>query len=576
MSHEAIDSLAERGATVIHSAFLAYRAEFNAVTRRAQLRFEQRDWHGMQDDTLERLDLYKKIVDRTVAEARTVLGDTVKRSSLWLRVKAHYSRFIAGHGDFEIAETFFNSITRRIFATVGVDADREYVDSDFNVPPARSAQPVCRRYTATFPLNELLQRIMADCAFNAAYADLDRDVALAAREINEQLRAAGVHSIETVDILKAIFYRNTGAYIVGRIRSGARTIPLVLALRHPPEGIVIDAVLMDADDVSIVFSYTRSYFHVEAEYPHETIEFLKSILPLKRVAELYISIGYNKHGKTELYRDLFHYLATSTDKFEIARGDKGMVMLVFDLPSYDVVFKIIKDNFAYPKTTSRQDVLEKYALVFKHDKAGRLIDAQEFEHLEFERSRFSDELIAELLKTAANSVTVGGECIAIKHLYAERRMTPLNLYTREAPEAAALEAIADYGQAVKDLAATNIFPGDMLLKNFGVTRHGRVVFYDYDELCLLTDCNFRELPESSDIDEEMSADPWFYVGPNDIFPEEFIRFFGLPPKLREAFMQLHGDLLTVEFWTRLQARHRAGEVVDIFPYKQSKRLRREA
>jgi isocitrate dehydrogenase kinase/phosphatase len=574
MSKYSINSLAERGANAIHAAFLSYRAEFNAITRRAKMRFEQRDWHGMQDDALERLELYKKIVDRTVAETQTVLGEALKQETVWLEMKACYSRCIAGYGDFEVAETFFNSITRRIFATVGVDPGREYVDSDFNVPPARSSQPVYFTYAPVHTIDDLLREVMADYAFAAAYDDLDRDVTLAAREIEVQLPAANLHSIETVDTLQAIFYRNTGAFIVGRIRSGGRIIPLVLALRHPPEGIVIDAVLMDENDVSIVFSYTRSYFHVEAEYPHETIEFLRSILPLKRVAELYISIGYNKHGKTELYRDLLRHLATSTDQFEIARGDKGMVMLVFDLPSYDVVFKIIKDKFAYPKATTRQEVMAKYALVFKHDKAGRLIDAQEYEHLEFERGRFSDDLVAEMLKTAAQSVTVSDDRIAIKHLYTERRMTPLNLYTREMPEVAAHEAIVDYGQAVKDLAATNIFPGDMLLKNFGVTRHGRVVFYDYDELCLLTDCNFRELPESNDVDEELSADPWFYVGPNDIFPEEFIRFFGLPPHLREAFLQAHGDLLGVEFWTRMQERHRAGEVVDIFSYKQSKRLRR--
>ncbi len=527
----------------------------------------------MQDDALERLELYKKIVDGVVAETQAVLGEAARQAAVWVQMKARYSRRIAGYGDFEIAETFFNSITRRIFATVGVDPGREYVDSDFNAPPARSLQPVYHTYLPARPTAEWLRQVLAAYAFAAPYADLERDVTLAAGEIDAHLRAAGLHPIETVETLKAVFYRNTGAYIVGRIRAGGRHDPLVLALRHPPAGIVIDAVLMDEADVSIVFSYARSYFHVEAEHPHETIEFLRSIMPLKRVAELYISIGYNKHGKTELYRDLLRHLAASTDKFEIARGDKGMVMLVFDLPSYDVVFKIIKDQFAYPKTATRREVMEKYALVFKHDKAGRLIDAQEYEHLEFERSRFSDELVAELLKTAANSVTVSGDRIAIKHLYTERRMTPLNLHLREMPAAAAREAIIDYGQAVKDLAATNIFPGDMLLKNFGVTRHGRVVFYDYDELCLLTDCNFRELPESDDADEEMSADPWFYVGPNDIFPEEFIRFFGLPPHLRDAFLQAHGDLLSVEFWTRMQERHRAGEVVDIFSYKQSKRRR---
>ncbi len=575
MSSEPIDSLAEHGANAIHAAFLSYRAEFDAITRHAKIRFEQRDWHGMQDDAVARLELYKKIVDSVVAETQAVLGKAVKRGAVWMQMKACYSRCIAGYGDFEIAETFFNSITRRIFATVGVDPDREYVDSDFNAPPARSLQPVYHTYRPATSTAAWLKEILLAYPFAAPYADLDRDVALAARAMDEQLRATGSRSIETADTLKAIFYRNTGAFIVGRIRSGGRYIPLVLALRHPPQGIVIDAVLLDENDVSIVFSYTRSHFHVEAEHPHETIEFLKSILPLKRVAELYISIGYNKHGKTELYRDLLRHLANSTDRFELARGDKGMVMLVFALPSYDVVFKIIKDQFAYPKTTTRQEVMDKYALVFKHDKAGRLIDAQEYEYLEFERSRFSDRLVAELLKTAAKSVTVSDDRIAIKHLYTERRMTPLNLYIHEAPTLSAREAIYDYGQAVKDLAATNIFPGDMLLKNFGVTRHGRVVFYDYDELCLLTDCNFRELPETSDTDEELSAEPWFYVGPNDIFPEEFIKFFGLPPDLRAAFLQAHGDLLGVKFWTRMQERHRAGEVVDIFSYKQSRRLRGE-
>ena len=568
--------LAERGANAIHAAFLAYRVEFNAITCRAQVRFEQRDWRGMQDDALERLELYKKIVDRVVAETQTVLGAEIRTKAIWMAMKARYSRGIAGYGDFEIAETFFNSVTRRIFATVGVDPNMEYVDSDFNAPPARSSQPVYHTFAYQADTSALIKTILAAYPLAATFADRAGEVALAAREIEARLRALDFGPIETVETLKAIFYRNTGGYIVGRLRSGDRVVPLVLALRHPPEGIRLDAVLMDEDDVSIVFSYTRSYFHVEAEHPHETIEFLRSIMPLKRVAELYISIGYNKHGKTELYRDLLRHLVNSSDKFEIARGDKGMVMLVFDLPSYDVVFKIIKDQFAYPKTSTRQEVMEKYALVFKHDKAGRLIDAQEYEHLEFERERFSDELLAELLKTAANSVTVNGDTIAIKHLYTERRMTPLNLYLREAPEAAAREAILDYGQAVKDLAATNIFPGDMLLKNFGVTRHGRVVFYDYDELCLLTDCNFRELPQSDNDDDEMSADPWFYVGSNDIFPEEFIKFFGLRPDLRALFIAAHGDLLGVDFWTSMQERHRAGEVVDIFSYKQSKRLRRDA
>ena len=335
---------------------------------------------------------------------------------------------------------------------------------------------------------------------------------------------------------------------------------------------MVDAALTTEDEVSIVFSFTHSYFHVDADRPHDVIQFLKSIMPLKRVAELYIALGYNKHGKTELYRDLLRHLERSTDKFKIAPGDRGMVMVVFTLPSYDVVFKVIRDKIPFPKTTTRADVLKKYQLVFDHDRAGRLADAQEFEHLAFDRNRFSDALLAELMDTASDSVAVRDSQVLIRHLYTQRRMTPLNLYLRDATEATALDAAREYGQAIKDLAATNIFPGDLLLKNFGVTRHGRVAFYDYDELCLLTDCNFRDMPRARDLEEELAAEPWFYVGDEDLFPEEFLTFMGLQGTVREVFLEAHRDLLSPDFWRRMQERHAAGEVLDIFPYRQGRRL----
>jgi isocitrate dehydrogenase kinase/phosphatase len=371
-----------------------------------------------------------------------------------------------------------------------------------------------------------------------------------------------------------VFYRGKGAYLVGRLRRAGERTPIALAIRHPATGLRLDAALLTEDEVSILFSFTRSYFHVDVDRPHELIVFLRSILPHKPVAELYISIGYNKHGKTELYRDLLRHLQTTDDQFQPAPGDKGMVMAVFTLPSLEVVFKIIRDKFDYPKTATRQEVMEKYQLVFKHDRAGRLVDAQEFEHLSFDRARFAPALLDEFRAVAGDSVRVTGDRVVIRHLYTERRMTPLNLYLRQATGAEAREAVLDYGQAVKDLAATNTFPGDMLLKNFGVTRHGRVIFYDYDELCRVTDCRFRDLPRASGDDEEFSAEPWFYVGPNDIFPEEFIRFLGFPDHLRKVFLDAHSDLLRADFWRELQARLNAGEIVDIYPYRHGRRLAR--
>jgi isocitrate dehydrogenase kinase/phosphatase len=296
-------------------------------------------------------------------------------------------------------------------------------------------------------------------------------------------------------------------------------------------------------------------------------------MPLKPVAELYSALGHNKHGKTEFYRALRRHLARTDDRFEIAPGARGTVMVVFTLPSLDVVFKVIRDRFTYPKQTTRDQVRRRYRLVFEHDRAGRLVDAQEFEHLAFPRRRFHPSLLEELLGSASLNVTLEGEHVVLHHLYTERRVRPLNLHLRAADQASARRVVLDYGQAIRDLAATNIFPGDLLLKNFGVTRHGRVIFYDYDELCLLEECRIREFPEPRYPEEEIAAEPWFHVGEHDVFPEEFERFLELDGALRETFLRRHRCLFDPGYWRDVQARHRAGELVDVFPYGLEHRLR---
>ncbi|HYF65239.1 MAG TPA: bifunctional isocitrate dehydrogenase kinase/phosphatase, partial [Herpetosiphonaceae bacterium] len=374
------------------------------------------------------------------------------------------------------------------------------------------------------------------------------------------------------EMVGAVFYRNKGAYLIGRIPGEGGVIPLALALLNGPGGIRVDAALLAEQEVSILFSFTRSYFHVDCDRPYDLVRFLQTIMPRKRITALYTSIGNHKHGKTEWYRDLLRHLRASDDRFEIARGERGMVMAVWTLPSYDVVFKVIKDHFDPPKSSTRQIVMDKYHLVFKHDRAGRLVDAQEYEHLKFERSRFEPALLAELERVAPSTVRVEDDHVIIRHVYVERRVTPLNLYIREADPAAVEAAVVDFGAAIKDLTASNIFPGDILLKNFGVTRHGRVVFYDYDELCLLTDCQFKALPEPTSYDEELAAEPWFAVGEYDVFPEEFRYFMSFPQPYRDIFLRHHADIFELGFWRGMQDRMQAGEVVDILPYEERRRL----
>jgi isocitrate dehydrogenase kinase/phosphatase len=560
-------------AQAIIKAFNEYQAKFRVITRRAKTRFENQDWHGMKADADERLDLYKKVVDQIVAEIRRLLNNRINDKEIWMSIKTTYPALSSKLDIWELAETFFNSVTRRIFATVGVDPQIEFVDTCTRTQFLRIPAPPYRTYAGTLSTQSLVEIILADYKHQTAYENMQRDAELVSEKIGDHLRSSGYSPlIDRAEMLTFVHYRGKGAYLVGRIFNGSDFFPLVLALLNTPKGIVVDAVILSENEVSVLFSFTRSYFHVDVERPNELVSFLKSIMPRKRIAELYISIGYNKHGKSELYCDLLHHLSHSNKKFEFADGERGMVMEVFTMPDYGLVFKVIKDHFTYPKNTTRDAVMAKYDLVFKHDRAGRLVDAQEFEHLKFNRSRFSDELLDSLKRNAAQNVTINDDNVIVKHAYVERRVTPLNIYLREVDEAKALTAVVDYGNAIKDLAASNIFPGDLLLKNFGVTRHGRVVFYDYDELCLLSICNFRVMPQSRSYDEELSAEPWFGVGENDVFPEELRNFMGLQGVLRKIFLEHHEDLFDVHFWHQVQSRISDGKTIDIFPYEQSKRL----
>ena len=565
--------LANLAAPAIVAAFEAYQDQFQALTRRARGRFEKREWRAALEDSTERLDLYSEVIGRLEQEVRGLLDNRVSDRLVWAGMKAVFSGMIGGRQDWDLAETFFNSLTRRIFATAGVDQNIEYVDSDFDPPSPEEPGRLVRTYQSP-DLESLVAAILCDGWFGTPYANAGRDARLCGSLLRGQLRELGLEEsdISGAEILAAPFFRRKGSYLVGRLRSKGASPPLVLALLNTEAGLIVDAVLTDVEDVSILFSFTRSHFHVDLGPAHALVSYLKHLLPRKPVAELYIALGYHKHGKTLLYRDLLWRLAQSDERFERAPGTPGMVMLVFTMRAYDVVFKVIRDHFPAVKPTTPTAVRSNYRLVFRHDRAGRLVEAQEFEHLKFDRDRFAPELIGEIKDKADQTVkAVDGE-VVVRHAYVERRVTPLDVYLRQSEPAAARAAVLDFGQAVKDLAANGIFPGELLPKNFGVTRHGRVVCYDYDELGLLTDFVFRAMPESESEDDDLGDEAWFGVGPRDVFPAEFRRFIGLPPNLLEVLDSEHSDLYEVEFWSQTQERVKRGEIIDIFPYPPARRL----
>ena len=533
-------------ATLLVEHFRAYNDEFSRITRRAALNFLAEDWHAAQEDGVARIELYEQRVSRCVATMADVLGARRSDQALWGEIKRAYEGLVARRPDSDFYRTFFNSVSRDLFGTVGVNTELEF--SATNVGRASGAVPI-RVYRVAGSLTGAVREILADLPFGAAIADQDAAVHQISAEIGryfESGRQSGAP--ESIELIEPVFYRGLHAFAVGRLIGDSSITPLVIAFTNSAKGVRVDAVLLSRAEVGSLFGYARSYFHVDLPVVSAAITLLRSFMPRKSIDELYTVLGRAKQGKTERYFALHRHLSTSIDSFVHAPGERGLVMIVFTLPSHDLVFKVIRDRFGAPKTSTRAEVIERYQFVFRHDRAGRLVDAQEFKRLRLPRARFMPALVEELLRDASESCRIEGDDLIVEHCYIERRLRPLNLFLREAEPAAAEAAIIDYGNALRDLAASNVFPGDLLLKNFGVTSHRRVIFYDYDELCLVTDCVFRDLPTPRFEEEETSAEPWFHCGPHDVFPEQWLQFLAIPAALKDVFLQHHAELLTAAWW----------------------------
>ena len=553
---------------IIYDGFIRYNNYFHRITRRARTRFEQRDWKGHQNDIVDRVDLYEKSVRRIVLALRRTLGPQLTDKNLWHDIRGYFANRLNQVPDNDFIKTFFNSTTRRIFGTEGHDPELEFISSG----PTDDLQLIMslniRRYPYWVSLQRIFETILDDFSFRVPYDDINLNATKISKKIKTYTNEKFSKDVEYLrfEFIDSFFYQAARAYLVGKLIHSEGESPIIIAFKNENRGISVDAVFLEEKEISLIFGYTRSYYFADPNSVIGTVHFLKSMLPKKPIDELYTVLGRLRQGKTERHRIFTEHLSKTKDKFVHADGEVGLVMIVFTLPSYNLVFKVIRDTFGAPKTISREDVISKYKLVSKHDRAGRLIDTQEFLNLKFPINRFSKELSKELLKNASISVRKENDNLILKRVYVERRVRPLNLYINEYSFEEAARAIIDYGEAIKDLAKTNIFPGDLLLKNFGVTQHNRIIFYDYDEVSLVTDCNFRDIPESKSIEDEMQADTWYYVGEHDIFPEEFIRFLSMNDELKAEFMKYHKDLLTSKYWRRIKNQHLKGQALLVIPY----------
>jgi isocitrate dehydrogenase kinase/phosphatase len=563
-------------ATVLIEGFDKHYRLFRAASAHAAELFDTGAWAELQRVVQDRIRFYDQRVAECVDQLHTSFDVDALADETWRDVKLQYIGLLVDHSQPELAETFFNSVIKRILRRSYYDNELVFVRAAISTEYIDSDPPIYRSY---YPLvdgeRECLLEMFRDFEWRRPFADLERDVDRVVAAVAERLEDRWQHLEPNYQIqaLSSAFFRNKAAYVFGKFVNGQEELPFAVPILHGDDGrLELDAILLDPDLINALFSLSRAYFMVDMEVPSGYVEFLRSMAPARSGSELYTMVGLGKQGKTLFFRELRQHLHHSRDQFVEAPGVRGQVMLVFTLPSFPYVFKVIRDLFGGSKDTNRDAVRTKFAMVKHVDRVGRLADTLEFVDLALPPERFSPELIAELQRLAP-SMVVEGDPLIIRHCYVERRMVPLNLYLDRATPGELEAAVVDYGNAIRDLAAANIFPGDMLWRNFGITGYGRVVFYDYDEIEYLSDVNFRRIPPAPDPESELAAEPWYGVMRNDVFPEEFATFLLGDPRLRDIFLRNHADLLEPEFWQEAQRRIERGEVMDFFPYPESIRFR---
>ena len=543
------------------------------MTSGAQQRFEQADWHAVQQAMKNRIHLYDHHVGLVVEQLRCITNGQSTDAAFLLRVKEHYTRLLPDYPRFEIAESFFNSVYCRLFDHRSLTPERLFI---FSSQPERRfrtiPRPLAKDFHSDHGWESLLMRVISDLPLRLRWQNKSRDIHYIVRHLTETLGTDNLAESH-LQVANELFYRNKAAWLVGKLITPSGTLPFLLPIHQTDDGeLFIDTCLTTTAEASIVFGFARSYFMVYAPLPAALVEWLREILPGKTTAELYMAIGCQKHAKTESYREYLVYLQGCNEQFIEAPGIRGMVMLVFTLPGFDRVFKVIKDRFAPQKEMSAAHVCACYQLVKEHDRVGRMADTQEFENFVLEKRHISPALMELLLQEAAEKITDLGEQIVIRHLYIERRMVPLNIWLEQVEGQQLRDAIEEYGNAIRQLAAANIFPGDMLFKNFGVTRHGRVVFYDYDEICYMTEVNFRDIPPPRYPEDELASEPWYSVSPGDVFPEEFRHWLCADSRIGPLFEEMHADLFRADYWRALQNRIREGHVEDVYAYRRRQRF----
>lgn len=574
--------IASKLARSVFAGFEAMFSQFLNITLGAQSRFEQRQYHSVQSAMRERLQVYEREVKNVSEAVRVIAYAELTCPQTWQLAKNIYGDMVQNHENKPIAHTFFNSTFGAIWDDKKIRTVHLFVLKAKYRSEPRSYESLVSRVSLHNGFNNAVKTLITNQVFRVTFSHLERDVVTLQSTLMQGAKQQCKQVYELINLndgyieyANSLFFRNKACYLIGRcIAKNGDNMPFAIAILNTDEGLKLDAVMMGADQLSLLFGFARAYFMVDTDKPARYVDYLSVLMPHKQRFELFNAIGFIKHAKTEFYRYKVDTTKNSPANFKYVKapGTPGMVMLVFTIEGLDYVYKVIKDKFSAPKTATKAQVIDKYNFVKQADRVGRLVDTHEFRYLAFDLSRFSDELLEQMKSQIGSSIVISGKALILKHVYVERKMTPLNLYINQCDNKTLERVMHDYGKAIKELAGANIFPGDMLMKNFGVTRWGRVVFYDFDEICPLTDCNFRDVPQTQNALEELSSNSYFDIAENDIFPSQFKVFFSANDIAFNYFNNEHSNLFLATFWQSCQQQVHNGYLPDVYPYKQSWRF----
>lgn len=554
--------------------------ESRQIPKFAKEAFEQRDPQRSLALSKKRLFMYINGILAFCPQLKQAYSELAENEQLWSKVEMHYMSLIHERYEADLAFAYIHSVRRKIY-----QEEWKPVAYDFSEwrPRRADVRPqVYRTFAGGARVSaDTVVEILKIPNFAKPYRNITEDAALVAERINNVFSLDG-HSpdrIRSIEIINAGFYRNRGAYIVGRILfSDTSVSPIIISLINDDHGIDINAVLTSEADAHNLFSSTLANFHVSNEYYHELATFLYSIMPGRPLGLHYSTIGYNHLGKFAILNELKNELGTRKEVFQAAVGFPGTVTIAFAAPSSSYNLKVIRDKptaqYKWGIFQGIEAVLDKYRGVHEINRAGSMLDNVIYYNLRLEKKLFAPFLLDKLLREANQSVSMADDYVIFKHLIAQLKIKPLPVFLETASAEDAKTAIINLGHSIKNNMAADIYNKDLDARNYGVSKFLRVFLYDYDAIERLTDVKIRSNQDRIDGDED--PPDWFFEDGIVLLPEEIEFGLGISDRtLLDVFRQVHGDLLTTEYWARIQNDLREGQVPRLCLYPEERKLNKK-